>query len=107
MTDLSQLVSDVISSLKNTSEYVEYSTPLNTIKSDYGLYTRLNELREKNFELQQSDAGDIMERMDALTNEYEDVINNESVSDFLDAEAAFCKLVRNFSEDIVDGLEFD
>ena len=53
------------------------------------------------------DPGDLMDCMDALTNEYEDVINNGSVAAFMEAEAAICTLVREFNLTVTEGLDFD
>ena len=53
------------------------------------------------------ESSELMDLMDALTNEYEDVINNESVARFLEAEAAICRMVREFNLMVTEGLEFD
>ena len=71
------------------------------------MYKRVTEYREKNFALQQSDSEDLLDLLDALTNEYEDVINIELASDFIEAEVALCRLVQNFNKDIIAGLNFE
>ena len=109
MTDLSNLIINVINVIKETEEYMEYRDSLSALRSDPSLYARVNEMREKNFEIHQSnsDSEELMDLMDALTNEYEDVITNESVGRFLEAEADICKLFQDFYIKVTEGLDFD
>ena len=106
MTDLSNLTRIVVESIKQTEEYIHYNELLEQIKKDENLYNRIMEMREKNLAIQQEESEDAMEALDALTNEYEDVINLELVSDYLNAEVAYCYLIRGFSKDVVEGLDF-
>lgn len=107
MTDLSELNRTVLESIKQTEEYRVYLYKLKELKNDENLYIRVNEMREKNFLLQQANSEEVYDLMDALTNEYEDVINIELVSEFLEAEAALCRLIQNFNRELIEGLEFD
>ncbi|MCQ2520021.1 MAG: YlbF family regulator [Lachnospiraceae bacterium] len=107
MTDLSKLTHYVIDELRATEEYKEYEANLAELVKDRDLYYRVNEMREKNFKIQLSRNEDMMELMDALTNEYEDVINLELVRNFLDSEAAVCRLFQEFHNTVTEGLEFN
>ena len=109
MTDITDLSKHVIDTIKSTDEYKAYAAGLSEIKADPQLYHRVSEMRERNYTLHQSDIdpGELMDLMDALTNDYEDVINNESVARFLEAEAAICRLVQEFNSMVTEGLEFD
>lgn len=107
MTDLKVLSEQVVNAICRTEEYINYKKCLEEIKKDPVLYKRLNELREKNFRLRQENPDDIIELMDALTNEYDDVINIELTSEFIEAEATFCRMFQEFNQTVIDGLEFD
>lgn len=107
MTDLSNIAQTVINTLKDTVEYKEYEEALAELTKDPALYKRVNEMRDKNFSLQQYDGDDILDLMDALTNEYEDVINLEITGRFIEAEADVCTLIRNFTHMVTEGLDFD
>ncbi len=107
MTDLTNLEKTVIDAIRETEEYKNYIAISAVVKKDPALYARLMELREKNFSIQQSNEEDLMDLMDALTNEYEDVINNATVSDYLSFEAEYCRLVQGFMHELTEGLEFD
>ena len=107
MTDLTDLTNYVIKTICDTEEYKRYRELLEKVKQDEPLHQRVNELREKNFRLQQEDSEDLLDMMDALTNEYEDVINIELVSDFLEAEVSLCRMIQTFNYMLVEGLNFD
>lgn len=108
MTDTSKLSQYVIGEIRSTPEYLWYEEKLTEIKKDPVLYQRVNEMREKNFQLNQKEnSEEILELMDALTNEYEDVINIKLVSEFMEAEAGFCRVMQTFIDSVTMGLEFD
>ncbi len=107
MTDISYLSNKVLDVIKETPEYLEYSRTLAELKKDSQLYARVNEMREKNFNLQFASKEDLMALTDALTIEYEDVIDIAIVKEFIDAEAAFCRLMQIFITGVTSGLEFD
>lgn len=107
MVDITALAGSVVEEIKATDEYKEFQRLLLKVKEDPALYNRLNELRRRNFNIQMSDSDDALDMMDALTNEFEDVINMELATEFLEAEAAFCGLMQEFYSTVTDGLEFD
>lgn len=107
MTDLSLATRNVIRVLCDTEEYKNYREKLDTLRKYPELLERANELRKKNFLIQKEAGEEILDMMDALTNEYEDVINNELVSDFMEAEVALAKLLQDFTSSVIEGLDFD
>ena len=107
MTDLTGLSNQVSESIRNTPEYEEFHRLLLQLREDPELYRRVDEMRDKNFMIQQGDVGDPYDMMDALTNEYEGVINNESVSEFIKAEIALCKMIHEFNRNVTAGLEIE
>ena len=42
-----------------------------------------------------------------LTREYDELLHNSVVSDFLQAEQQICKLLQQVFDSIAEGLEFD
>ena len=107
MTDLSSLSKHVVDIFKATVEYNDYITLLEKIKQSGDLYERVKEFRRKSFLIQQEDSDDLLDLLDALTNEYDDVINQELVNEFIEAEAAFCRLIQDFNANVTEELEFD
>ena len=107
MTDLTGLSNQVSEAIRNTPEYAEFTRLLSQLKQDPELYRRVDEMRDKNFMIHQGDVGDPYDMMDALTNEYEGVINNVSVSEFIQAEIALCKMIHEFNRNVTAGLEIE
>lgn len=107
MTDLSPLCSDVLSHIHATDEYKRFNQLLKEVKADEELYKRVMAFRERKFLLQQTDTEDLLDMYDALTNEYEDVINIKLVNDFLESEEAFCRMIQVFYQNLLDGLEIE
>ncbi len=107
MSDLSALSKHVVDILKATVEYNDYKVLLDKISEDPAVYARVKEFRQKNYNILQDDIEDDIEQMDQLVWEYDDIFSIPFVSDFIAAEAAFCKMVRDFTTQVTDELEFD
>ena len=94
--------------IKNTEAYIEYRKCLNIIKQDVVLYEKTNEYRLKSFELQTLEhTHDLLDQIDRLEQEYETIIDNPIVSDFLRAEIAFCRMMQEINNTITTFLDFE
>lgn len=107
MTDITKVVDLTVSGVKDTPEYKEYRKLLEEIKKQPELFERARELRIKNEAIQTGGADNMMDLVDALTNEYEDVINNRLVVDFMEAEMGLYTLLRELGDLVVSGLELE
>ncbi len=107
MTDLSELTRQALLTIRETLEYKEYESALNLIKAEPDLFRRACELREKNFFLQRNTGEDVIQKIDSLTYEFQDVINNRLGSEFLRADAALCRLLQKFTYQLTEGLHFE
>mgnify|MGYP003314382321 CR=1 FL=1 len=107
MSDITQIAEEALNKIKETDEYKDYQRLLAQLKEQPEVYNRLMELRDKNFDIQMSSGGEALDRMDALTYEYQDVINMELAAEFLAVEAAFCRMMQKFNDKVFGGLEFD
>lgn len=107
MTDLTELISYDVSAIKATEEYQEYKRLRDSISLDEHLYSRTKELMQRNCELHEQETSELFSKMDSLTNEFEDVINNELACDFMEAEVTLCRLVQKLSYKVLEGLELD
>ncbi len=107
MTDLSELTNRALLTIRETIEYKEYENALNLIKEEPDLFRRACELREKSFFLQKNTGEDVLQKIDSLTNEFQDVINSRLGSEFLRADAALCRLLQKFTYQLTEGLHFE
>jgi len=106
--NIEQAAQQFANDIKNTEIYIEYRECLNIIKQDVVLYEKTNEYRLKNFELQTLEhTHELLDKIDWLEQEYEAIINNPVVSDFLRAEIAFCRMMQDINNCITTILDFE
>jgi len=106
--NIEQVAQQFANDIKNTGAYKEYRECLNIIKQDAELYEKTNEYRLKNFELQTMEhTHELLDKIDWLEQEYEAIINNPIVSDFLRAEIAFCRMMQEINNCITTILDFE
>ena len=104
----------VIEESKQLNEHIraseEYKTYLETrqaLRGNAELLNRLSEFRAKNYELQNRQGVNPYDEMIELTKEYDELLHNSVVSDFLQAEQQICKMMQQVFDSIAQGLEFD
>lgn len=94
--------------IKESPEYRNYLTALNRLREDQELYQAMNIFRRRNYELQSYDDG--INRYQEINNlglEYEKVLRNPLVNEFLIAEQILSRKMTRVYELIADGLELD
>ena len=94
--------------IKESGEYKRYQETLTALKNDRELYDAMNSFRRRNYELQSYDDG--INRYHEINNlglEYENVLRNPLVNDFLVAEQMLSRKMSEMYEMIADGLELD
>lgn len=93
--------------IKNTKEYKNYINTKRALYDNMDLKNQLKEFRRKNYELQNRVGVNPYDEVSALVREYDDLLHNSIVSDFLRAEQKICKQMQKVYDSIADGLEFD
>ncbi len=94
--------------IKESEEYAHYQQTLNKVRENEDLYQVMNEFRKRNFELQSYDDGiNRYVEIHNLSLEYEHILQNPVVSEFLIAEQILSRKLENVYEIIADGLELD
>ena len=94
--------------IRQSNEYNHYIRAKNKLREDTELYNAVNDFRKKNFELQSSSEDcNLFDEITALEQEYEKVLNNSKVSEFLVAEQRICRLMQDVYSSLADSLDFD
>lgn len=94
--------------IQESDTYKEYHYQREKIKKQPELYEKVNEYRQKNFDLQnESDSEDLFDRMEAFEREYAKFRENPMVEDFLRAELAFCRLMQNINVWLTAEIDFE
>lgn len=97
-----------VKSIKDTQIYKNYYCQLEKIKKNPELFQKVNEFRQRNFEIQNTThVSELFDKMDAFEKEYEKFRDNPIVDDFLRAELAFCRLMQEINVSITEELNFE
>lgn len=94
--------------IKDSEEYQAYIKAKKRVKENQELYQAMNDFRRKNFELQGFDDGiNRYEEIHKISLQYEQVLRNPLVNEFLVAEQVFSRKLTEVYEVIAEGLELD
>lgn len=97
-----------VNAVKASETYREYYQQLERIKRTPELFDKVNEFRQKNYEIQNtSQVNELFDKMGAFEKEYEKFRENPIVDDFLKAELAFCRLMQEVNIFITEELHFE
>ncbi|MDD3368015.1 MAG: YlbF family regulator [Lachnospiraceae bacterium] len=106
--ELENKIKELIAAIRKTEEYREYTLQKNKLMAQPEIYDQVNDFRRENFELQSMVAEDeLLEKQEDLSDRYENLLDIPMVSDFLDAENAFVKLMKEVNMSIVQGIDFE
>ena len=88
--------------------YKEYLYQREKIKKQPELYEKVNEFRQRNFDLQnEADSDEIFDRMEAFEREYEKFREDPFVDGFLQAELAFCRMMQEVYVLLAEEIDFE
>ena len=94
--------------IRNSEEYKRYVDTCNRLKQQPDLYNRFNEFRRRNYELQSSEGdSNLYDEVFNLVKEYDSVLQESLVNDFLVAEQRLNALMREMYATLSDNLELD
>ncbi len=93
--------------IKESTEYKNYIATKKALQAETGLLNSLKEFRRRNYEIQNRMCDNSYDEVSALVREYDELLHNSVVSDFLRAEQRICKTMQQVYNSIADGLEFD
>ena len=90
----------------NSNIYQEYKSKLDQVKQYPDLKRQIDEFRMRNYELQQS-PDYAFDKMEQFQREYQTFRDDPLVSDFLAAELAFCRMVQDVENRLVERIDFE
>ncbi len=95
-----------IQRILDSDEYREYARIRDKVKRDPELKTRIDEFRKRNFEMHRSEDA-ALEKLEAFEREYGDFMDEPLVSEFLNAELAFCRMMQQNNDIIMRAIQFE
>lgn len=94
--------------IRKSDTYQKYFFQREKIKRQPELYDKVNEFRQRNFDLQNEvDSEELFDRLEAFEKEYEKFRENPLVDDFLRAELAFVRLMQDVNELLTNEIDFE
>lgn len=94
--------------IKDSDEYNRYLTAKKNIMANQELYQAMNAFRKRNYELQSfRDGVNRYQEIHNLSLEYEKVLKNPLVNEFLMSEQILSRKMAEVYEILADGLELD
>lgn len=97
----------LIEAVQDSGEYCHYQELLKKVMQDSFLYGKINELRKKSWALQLEEENDFLEANRTIFKEYEEIMTNPVVNDFLIAEQTLCNMIRNIHHEILECVNLD
>ena len=101
-------IEDFTQTVCDTPIYQNFIEKKRILKMDEELWNQVAEYRKKKFDMQALLSGDEMfNRTEAFEREYEWLLSDIRVSEFLDAELAVCRLLQKISTSLIMALDFE
>ncbi len=107
MDEITGQVEKLASCIKNSEIYKNYRIQVEKIEKQPGLLEKINEFRQKNFELQSApDSVEMLDKVEDFARQYEQFRENPLVEDFLQAELAVCRMMQDIQIRLTDAIDF-
>lgn len=106
MKETEKIIQEFTERLKMTREYKRYEDSREEVRKYPGLQEQINEYRRKNYMLQKSEE-DLFDKIDAFEKEHEEFCANPVVAEYLEAEDAVCRMIREIHAQIANAIELD
>lgn len=106
MDKIQTAAGQLIDAVKDSQIYQEYCKSLQKVKEVNGLKEKIDEFRQRNFELQNNRNIDL-KVMEEFEERYEDLREDPLVSEFLEAELAFCRMMQDIIGQITEAVNFE
>ncbi len=91
----------------NSPEYKKYIEAKKKLEENGELLGNVNEYRKRKFYIQNNPDENMQNALAQLRNEFDYLLNNSVVRDFIDGELAVCKNVRTVTNILVDSIDMD
>ncbi len=108
MTDVVTLSKQLNETIKESEVYRNYLASREKLYEHPELLQGLQEFKRKNAEIQNNASLDNpYDEVVALFEEYDAIVHDTNVNDFLRAERKLCHMLKTMYEEIADGLDVD
>lgn len=107
MEEVLRMSKEINLRIKESKEYTRYLEAKKALIANEQLANGLKEFRRRNNELQRYNSEDSFDATVNLSKEFDELLHNSLVSEFIGAEQRICKMMQQMYVSIIEGLEFD
>jgi cell fate (sporulation/competence/biofilm development) regulator YlbF (YheA/YmcA/DUF963 family) len=93
--------------LKESEEYRKYVQARKNLRANKDLYKSLKELKRLNADIHNYGGENRFDELTKMMNDYDDLLHNAVVSDFLRAESRLSGLIREMYSETAKDIYFD
>lgn len=93
--------------IKNSKEYSKYIYARNALKMHDELFAKVQEYKKRTFEIQNYGSENPYDEVIQLGRDYDELLHNSLVNEYIRAENRLCKLMREMFGEITADLTFD
>lgn len=90
-----------------SEEYTKFQFYRERLMKDEDLYRKVNEFREKNFELQITGDSANANVVEHLSHQYANILERPVVSEYMQAELILCRKLQQMYRTITEKIELD
>ncbi|MDE7320683.1 MAG: YlbF family regulator [Lachnospiraceae bacterium] len=94
MDTINDKVEELVSAIQASTEYQNFQEAEREVRKVPGLAEKIREFCWKNYELQNSDADDLYERLEEFSEQYKDFRRNPVVEQYLEHELRMCRILQ-------------
>ncbi len=106
MKETDAIIREFTERLKQTREYQQYGEKRDKVRECPGLMDEINVYRRRNYEMQTSEE-ELFDKVDEFAKEFESFRANPVVEEYLQAELAVCRMVRDVYTQIAEAIDLD
>lgn len=100
MSEITDKCAELNQLIKDSTEYKKYITAKNMIRSNEQLYNSLMSFKQRYTDVMLYAEGNPYDELHRIYYENDELIHNSAVNEYLRAESAFSKLVREVIEEV-------
>ena len=106
MQDILERCYEVNNAIRESEDYRRYIAAKERLHEHPELVRTLQEFSRKNHEILNATAYNPYDEQHAIVREYDDLLHNSIVNEFIRSEQRLCKIMQQVIKTIADGLEF-
>ena len=105
MDTINDKVEELVSAIQESTEYQNFQEAEREVRKVPGLAEKIREFCWKNYELQNSDADDLYERLEEFSAQYKDFRRNPVVERYLEHELRMCRILQEIHARLAGSMD--